>query len=148
MKVSKKCQYALKAVFQLTWQNGNGPVKAHDVADAQQMSLRFTEIILNELKHAGFVDSRRGNEGGYILARDPAALTVREIIEFIEGPVSIAPDVVKNDPDTAFLGNEAFKELWHDANKALSKVYTDKTFAGLVEFERIRRDKHAPNYTI
>ena len=148
MKISKKCQYALKAIFELAWRNGGEPVKTHDIADAQRMSPRFTEIILNELKHGGFVESRRGNEGGYMLARDAEDVTVREIIEYIEGPISIAPDAAKDDGNTTFLGNEAFKELWQKVNNAIGEVCDKRTFADLVEFERAKRDKCVPNYNI
>ncbi len=144
MKISKKCQYALKAVFELAWRNGGGPVKTHDIANAQRMSARFTEIILNELRHVGFVESRRGNEGGYMLARDARNLTVREIIEYIEGPISLG----QNNDDTTSVGNEAFTELWQEVNNAIGEVCDKRTFADLVEFERAKRDKCALNYSI
>ncbi|MHC4113858.1 MAG: RrF2 family transcriptional regulator [Planctomycetota bacterium] len=144
MKISKKCQYALKAVFELAWRNGDEPVKTHDIADAQRMSQRFTEIILNELKHGGFVESRRGNEGGYMLARDARDLTVREIIEYIEGPISLA----QNSNDTASAGNEAFIELWQEINNAVGRACESKSFADLVEFERAKRDRCALSYNI
>jgi Rrf2 family protein len=102
------------------------------------------EIILNELKHGGFVESRRGNEGGYILARDARDLTAREIIEYIEGPISLA----QNSDDTASIGNEAFSELWQEVNNAVGEVCENKSFADLVEFERAKRDKCALNYSI
>lgn len=111
MKISKKCQYALKAVLELSRHNPGEPVKSHDIADSQRISPRFTEIILNELKHGGFVESRRGNEGGYMLVRDPKVLTVREVIEYIQGAISVAPEAVKANGGTAFFGNEAFKKL-------------------------------------
>ena len=144
MKISKKCQYALKAVFELAWRNGEEPVKTHDIAEAQRMSPRFTEIILNELKHGGFVESRRGNEGGYMLARDTRDLTVREIIEYIEGPISLA----QNSDDTSSIGNEALKELWQEVNNAIGEVCDKRTFADLVEFEQAKRNKCALNYSI
>lgn len=144
MKISKKCQYALKAVLELARLTPGEPRKTHDIADAQQISLRFTEIILNELKHGGFVESRRGNGGGYMLARTPGDLTVREIIEYIQGPISVAPEA----GNKAFFGNETFKKLWHEVNSAISEVCENKTFAELVKFERAKRDKSAPNYII
>ena len=148
MKISKKCQYALKAIFELAWRNSGEPVKTRDVADAQRISPRFTEIILNELKHGGFVESRRGNEGGYLLARNAREMTVREVVEYIEGPISVAPDAAKDDRETAFPGNEAFKELWQEVNDAVCEVCDNKTFAELVEFERAKRDRHVANYSI
>ena len=148
MKISKKCQYALKAIFELAWRNGGEPLRTRDIADAQRMSPRFTEIILNELRHGGFVESRRGNEGGYMIARDAKDLTVREVIEYIEGPISVVPDAGKDNGNWAFLGNEAFKELWHEVNNAVCDVCGNKTFADLVEFERAKRGRRVPNYSI
>lgn len=148
MKISKKCQYALKAVFELAWRNTGKPVKTYSIADAQRMSPRFTEIILNELKHGGYVESRRGNTGGYLLARDAASLTVREVIEYIQGPISLVPEATEGGANAAFLGNEAFKELWEQVNNAVREVCDGRTFADLVEFERAARDSSAVNYCI
>lgn len=144
MKISKKCQYALKAVFELAWRNDSGPVKTHDIAEAQRISPRFTEIILNQLKHGGFIKSKRGNEGGYMLARDARNLAVLEIIEYFEGPIAFA----QNSDDTTSIGNEAFKKLWKEVNNAVCKVCEGKNFADLIEFERSKRDKCALNYSI
>ena len=144
MKISKKCQYALKAVFELAWRDQDEPIRTQKIADAQHVSLRFMEIILNELKHGGFVESKRGNEGGYMLARDARDLTAREIIEYIEGPISLA----QNSDDTASIGNEVFTELWQEVNNAVGEVCENKSFADLVEFERAKRNKCALNYSI
>ncbi len=144
MKISKKCQYALKAVFELAWRNQGEPIRTQKIADAQHVSLRFMEIILNELKHGGFVESRRGNEGGYMLAKDVRNLTVREIIEYIEGHISL----VQNSDDTTSIGNEAFTELWQEVNNAIGEVCDKRSFADLVKFERAKRNKCALNYSI
>ncbi len=148
MKISKKCQYALKAVLELAWRNQGQPVKTQDIAKAQQISPRFMEIILNELKHGGFVESRRGNEGGYMLARDSRDLTVREIIEYMEGPISVAPGSEKNTEKAPLLGNEVFAELWQEINNAVFEACDNKSFADLVEFEQAKRNKCALNYSI
>ena len=144
MKISKKCQYALKAIFELAWRDQDEPIRTQKIADAQHVSLRFMEIILNELKHGGFVNSRRGNEGGYMLARDAQDLTVREIIEYIEGPLSLA----QNSDDIKSIGNEALREFWREVNNAIGKVCDKRTFADLVEIERVKRNKCALNYSI
>ena len=144
MKISKKCQYALKAVFELAWRDENNPIKTSEIAKAQHISLRFMEIILNELKHGGFVESRRGNEGGYMLARNAKKLTVREIIEHIEGPILLAQN--RDDPESA--GNGAFKELWQEVNNAVGEVCENKSFADLVKAERTKRNKGVLNYSI
>lgn len=148
MKISKKCQYALRAIFELTAHNTHEPVKIHDIAAAQGISPRFLEVILNELKHGGFVESRRGSEGGYLLARPAENLTIEEIIEYIQGPISLAPDVGLRKRNASFFGDQAFGELWRAVDIAVSRVCNDKTFAELVEFERNRRQGSVPNYSI
>jgi len=148
MKLSRKCQYALKAVFELAWRNTGKPVKTSRIAETQRMSTRFTETILNELKHGGYVESRRGNTGGHLLARDASDLTVREIIEYIQGPISLVPEATEGGPNEAFLGNEAFKELWQQVNNAICEVCDGRTFADLVESEKAARGGSAMNYCI
>ena len=148
MKISKKCQYALKAIFELAWRGDFEAVKANDIATAQGISLRFAENILNELKHGGFVESKRGSEGGYMLTMNPKELTARDIIEYIEGPISIVQETGKSSAGRLFPGNEALSELWSQINKAIGEVCQNKTFADLVELERIKRDKGVLNYAI
>jgi len=76
MLVSQKAQYALRAVFELARRHGKGWVKISDIADTQAIPIRFLEVILGQMKQAGFVVSRRGTEGGYMLAVAPGELTV------------------------------------------------------------------------
>ena len=148
MKISKKCQYALKAILELARRNTGQAVKTHEIAGSQRISQRFTEIILNELKHGGFVESKRGNEGGYLLARDPKALKVKEVIEYIQGEISVAPEAFKGNGEASLFGNEALKQLWQDVNGAISEVCENKTFSDLIEFEEAKREKCVPNYNI
>ena len=148
MKISRKCQYSLKALFELAWRNSGKPVRTYSIAEAQRMSPRFTEVILNELKRGGFVESKRGNTGGYMLARDASDTTVREVIEYIQGPISLVPEATKAVGDADLLGDTAFKELWQEVDNAVCDVCGSKTFADLVEFERTSRTESVPNYCI
>ena len=149
MKISKKCQYALKAIFELALRNPGGPVKIQNIAEAQGISHRFLEAILNELKRGGFVESRRGSEGGYMLTRDAKELTVGEVFEYMQGTISLSPDSTgKGKKVAVFCGDNAFEQLWQEVNRAMFEVCDSKTFADLVEFERNRRDARVPNYII
>lgn len=76
--VSKKCRYALRAIFELSLRDSAQPVKIQEIATAQSIPACFLEVILSELKHGGFVDSKRGSDGGYMLTRDACDLTVGE----------------------------------------------------------------------
>src|SRR6185503_511214 len=86
MNISVKGEYALQAIFDLASQEGGEPVKIANIAKRQNIPQKFLELILAGLKQGGFVESRRGAEGGYLLARAPETITVGEVLRFVEGP--------------------------------------------------------------
>ena len=150
MFVSQKCQYALRAVFELAKRIESGPVKASDIADAQAIPLRFLEVILNQLKQGGFVESQRGSRGGYSLSRSPRRLTVGEVIRFIDGP--IAPVVCTSKGALSgcpLLGNCVFLPMWQKVEHAISEVYDNTTFQDLVDQEALAAaGGYVPSYSI
>src|SRR6188472_3186948 len=87
MRVSAKVDYALRACAELA-AAGEGPIKGERLSQAQEIPLKFLENILLDLKHAGLVQSQRGAEGGYWLARDPAEISLADVIRAVEGPIA------------------------------------------------------------
>src|ERR1051325_8434734 len=85
MNISVKGEYALEALFDLASHRGADPVKIADIAKRRKIPQKFLELILAGLKQGGFVESRRGAEGGYFLARPANAITVGEVLRFVEG---------------------------------------------------------------
>ena len=98
MSVSSKCYYALRAVYALADHAGPEPIKIAEIAEREQIPIRFLEVILNQLKGGGFVQSRRGAEGGYRLARPAEHLTVGEIMRYIDGPIAPVDCVSQTPP--------------------------------------------------
>ena len=90
MRLSKKTEYALKALIYAARYPEGTTFQIKELADQNGIPKKFLELILLELKNAGIVQSRRGVGGGYLLARRPDAVHSLEIIEAIEGPVSPA----------------------------------------------------------
>src|SRR5205814_10650433 len=86
MHISVKGEYALQAILDLASQRPGEPIRIADIAQRQKIPQKFLELILAGLKQAGFVESRRGAEGGYLLARPAESLTVGEVLRFVEGP--------------------------------------------------------------
>ena len=149
MRIPKKCQYALRAVFELVLRDPGLPVKIHEIASAQNIPPQFLEVILNQLRHAGFVDSRRGKEGGYMLARAAEKLTVGEVIRYIQGPIFMtADDDRRANKGESFYGDYAFEELWEKVNSAISQVCDNTTFAELIEHEQAKKIASVPSYSI
>ncbi len=143
MTVSQKCQYALRAVVELAKLRGNGPVTAADIASAQAIPRGFLEVILVELKKAGFVTSRRGMRGGYQLAVSPNSLSVGEIINSVDGPVTpIKPVMDPSSGDSPLYGTRAFLPLWERVTAAVSEIYDSTSFQELLDRENADSSKH------
>lgn len=134
MLVSQKCQYALRAVFELARRNGSLPVKIVDIAEAQAIPQRFLEVIMSQLKQGGFVESRRGKRGGYLLARSPEDLKIGEVLRFVEGPLGPVGCVMGNSKKNCRLyGDCVFLPMWEKVRNAVSDVYDNTTFQNLVD---------------
>jgi len=150
MLVSQKCQYALRALFELAKRNGQGPVKIAEIAKAQAIPPRFLEVILSQLKRGGFVESQRGSEGGYFLIRAPHELTVGELIRFVQGPVGPVGCVTETAKDNScpFYGDCAFLPMWEKVKRAILDIYDNTTFRDLVDQEKQKVGEYVPAYSI
>ncbi|MEO7650234.1 MAG: Rrf2 family transcriptional regulator [Bryobacteraceae bacterium] len=141
MNISVKGEYALQAVFDLATQAPGHPVKIAGIASRQKIPQKFLELILASLKQGGFVESRRGAEGGYLLARPAGAITVGEVIRFFEGP--------RTEKERGRKRSEhPFTDLWQRVDEAVSAVVDHTTFA---DVERSWIEKHSrfvPNWEI
>ncbi len=138
---SRKCRYALRAVFELSLRHGGPRVKTAEIARSQAIPLRFLEVILNQLKQGGFVSSSRGKEGGYRLSRSPAEMAVGEVIRFIEGQLAPVECVLGEDRDCPFYGSCVFLPMWEEVDEALSGVYDNTSFEDLVSRQRAGRKR-------
>ncbi|NQU74935.1 MAG: RrF2 family transcriptional regulator [Planctomycetes bacterium] len=134
MNVSQKCQYALRAVFELAKRYGGGPTTIDQIAKVQAIPPKFLELILAQLRQGGFVESRRGVHGGYLLTAAPARLAVGEIIRFIDGPIAPVRCVTDaKGPDCPLYGNCAFMGMWTRARDAVAGVYDTTTLQDLID---------------
>jgi Rrf2 family protein len=88
MRVSTKSRYGVAAMLDLAQQYGKGPVALRGVAGRQQVSEHYLEQLISSLRKAGFVRSIRGAQGGYVLAREPASISVGDIVRAMEGPIA------------------------------------------------------------
>ncbi|MEW6355122.1 MAG: Rrf2 family transcriptional regulator [Planctomycetota bacterium] len=150
MLVSQKCQYAIRAIFELAKRLDEGPAPIAEIAEAQAIPKRFLEVILNELRQAGFVESQRGSRGGYVLAHLPRRLTVGEIVRFVEGPIGPVECVSGGAEKSGCPLHRdcVFLPMWERVQQAISEVYDSTTFADLLEDEERRRVRYVPSYTI
>lgn len=133
MGLSLKCQYAVRALFELAKREGGGLVRLREVAEAQHIPRRFLENILNELRQGGFVESKRGKDGGFRLERPASEISVGDVIRFIED--SVHPVDCMADHQCPLTGRCIFLGMWEEAKRAVEQVYDRKKLSDLVREE-------------
>jgi Rrf2 family protein len=89
--ISRKTKYAIKALIALAEHGPEAPVRIADLAREQQIPPKFLELILLELRNQGILRSRKGKGGGYLLARDPGAIYLGQIVRMFDGPLAPVP---------------------------------------------------------
>lgn len=149
MRIPQKWQYAQRAVFELAKRGCQGPTKVSEIARAQDIPPRFLEVILNQLKSEGIVDSRRGSAGGYFLLRSPHSLSLGEVLRCFEGTSEpIQHMSTDQQEDEVFKDGDVFALVWEDGWDAMWQVYDGTTFQQLIDEAYRRQKQYVPSYTI
>lgn len=134
LKISQKLEYAMRAMIELALRREDGGlVPAREIAEAQQVPLRFLEQQLGALHKAGLVESFRGAGGGCRIARDPAEIRVADIADAIEG--QLFPMFCLEPSDhTCFQDSRCgLQGFWGDVARAIQVVFEETTVADLAE---------------
>jgi Rrf2 family cysteine metabolism transcriptional repressor len=141
MYISVKGEYALQAIFDLAAQRPGEPVRIADIARRQRIPQKFLELILAGLKQGGFVESRRGAEGGYLLARAADSITVGEVVRFVDGPY-LGKGRQRSKDETPF------SEMWQQVDRAVLEITGKTTFAELLRSWTERQTRFILNWEI
>jgi len=132
MYISAQADYAMCALIALAASPTDRPVKADDVAKAQDLPVGFLENILGRLRRGGFVKSVRGAEGGYRLARPASEITVADVIRALEGPLAevrgLRPESLTYQPPAEHL-----QDVWIATRSALRMVLEKVTLANIID---------------
>ena len=137
MNVSVKGEYALEAIFDLATQPPSGLVKIADIARRRKIPQKFLELILSGLKQGGYVESRRGADGGYRLSKPADQITVGEVLKFVDG----GKRERRKTPDP-------FTDLWNRVDASMSAVVDRTTFAELVRRWKESQKRYVANWEI
>lgn len=136
MQISRKVDYALRAAIYLAYQSDRRPCSVAEIAAREAIPKKFLEKIIQDLIHHGLVRSTRGAQGGYALAREADQVTFKDVIEAIEGPVSLnvcvgdAGEVVDccvQSPRCSMLW------VWREAQNRVMEVFATTTLAAVLQ---------------
>jgi Rrf2 family protein len=138
MKLSTRGQYATRALLDLALHQNEEPVPLKDIAQRQQISLRYLEHLITPLIAAGILLSTRGPKGGVSLAKHPEEIKLSEVIQLLEG--SIAPvECVTNPGICARSEICVTRDIWTELKEAINGVLESTTLLDLVERQK-RKD--------
>jgi Rrf2 family protein len=134
--LSSRAKYATRALLDLSLHYAQGPIQAQDIAERQAIPIKYLEQILLLLRVGGFIQSRKGPGGGYMLARLPEEITLGSVVRAMDGPLAPISCVSVSgysecgcpDPDTCGL-----RLIWKEARDAIADVLDGTTFAMICE---------------
>ncbi len=138
MKLSKRGEYALRSLINLgiAAKVGRSLVRVTELAQAEDLPVKFLEQVMQQLREAGYVESERGKHGGYRLAKPAGKIAIGEIVRLIDGPLAPIPCVSQtayqpcNCPDEAHCG---LRMLMLDVRNAIAAILDHYTLADVVE---------------
>ncbi len=134
MRVSAKADYAVRAAVELAAAEDDSPVKGEHVSQAQQIPLKFLENILVDLRQAGIVNSRRGPDGGYWLARPADEVSIADVMRAAEGPLASVRG--EKPEDLEYAGTAAgLRDVWVALRSSLRDVLEHVTLADVAAGE-------------
>lgn len=148
-----KTKYALKALQVLAKEYGQGPVLISEIARRENISPKFLELILLELKNQGIVQSKKGKGGGYFLARPSRSISVGKVVRIMEGPLAPLPCVSR----TSYMRCRECRDerscgirlVMKDVRDATARILDSTTLADMLKrVESVVQGTEGLNYAI
>lgn len=135
MRLSTKGEYGLLAIIDLALNYGHGPIQSLQIAERQQIPKQYLDQLMLLLRKAGLVESSRGRQGGYQLARPPKEITLFDIVTALEGPVE-NNNFLEKIPHKRTPAREVFKDIWSDLYSNTIQILRSKTIEEFSERHR------------
>lgn len=136
IRLSTNFRYATRILVYLASRDDDRPARRQEISEAESISAGYVEQILRSLKAAGLTKSRRGIKGGYLLAKDPGRISVSDVFEATEGPLSLVPCLTEG---CERLPDCVTRPVWEQASEALKQVFSGMTIADMAEKSKSRR---------
>jgi Rrf2 family protein len=153
MRLTKMSRFGTRAIFDLAYHSAGFPIHAKDIATRQDIPLKFLEQIFHKLKNNNIVRSVKGPNGGYMLARNPEQITVRDIIKAVREPVDIVHCV--DDHTNCSRSTQCVTRLvWKEASNLINNFFDTVSINDLCErgkeigIKRNIKIQHSFNYSI
>ena len=146
IRLSTKGRYGTRLMLELALQYGKGPVLLKDIAKRQGISGGYLEHLIPSLKAAGLINSSRGAHGGYTMAKTPSQITLKEIVQTLEG--SLSPVECVDAPVVCQRVRSCVaRDIWKKLGEKLSEALASVTLKDMVEMQK-KKGETSPTYNI
>ncbi|MFN3198609.1 MAG: RrF2 family transcriptional regulator [Bradymonadia bacterium] len=132
MKLSTRCRYATLALFDIAFHAGDAPTQVRQIAERQDIPLRFLEQIFQDLKRANLVEGKRGRKGGYQLSLPPSEISVGDIVRATEGPIEACLGADDTPDGPPVNGRDICALAWMEITEQVAVIFDNLSLAQLV----------------
>ena len=141
MKLSTRVRYGVRLMVALAERSGQGPVFLKDIATEQGISEKYLSLIVISLRSAGLVFSARGANGGYTIARDPKTISLKEVVDVLEGETCLV-DCVRDPLACNRTSLCASRDVWMRIGDKISEALSEVTLAQLADDSFKKKQKN------
>ena len=129
MKLSTRCKYAVMALFDMAYNSPGSGTQVRQIAERQEIPMRFLEQIFQDLRRADIVTGKRGRNGGYVLAKQPAEISIYDIVIATDGPLEFSKATSHDLGSTIDIANLT----WQKIEKEFAVTLEQDTLKGMVD---------------
>jgi Rrf2 family protein len=131
MKISTKIRYGARAMLELASHYGEGPIELKEIAKRENISIKYLEQVINPLRASGLVKAIRGSKGGYSLAKPPSEICLYDVIETLEGPLTLL-ECLNDSKSCQKVPSCVTRDIWKEVSEAISKIFYSVTLEDMV----------------
>jgi Rrf2 family protein len=146
MKLSTRGRYGVRLMLDLALHYGEGPILLKDISKRQEISEKYLWQLINPLKTMGLISSTRGSHGGYVLAKSPGEISLKEIVRVLEGSLCLV-DCVENPSLCERSQTCTSRDIWSEASNQLSQMLESMTLDKMVARQK-SKNREAMAYSI
>ncbi len=132
MKLSSRTRYGMRAILELALEYGKAPLQIKTIADREDISNKYLEQLIAMLKASGLVRSIRGPRGGYVLAKPPSEVLMKDVFLTLEGPM-VPAECLQHEEYCERCTDCATRQIWQKLQNAILGVLESVTLADLVQ---------------
>ncbi|MBU4483728.1 MAG: Rrf2 family transcriptional regulator [Actinobacteria bacterium] len=140
MRISARSRYGMRLMINLAANSENGYSFLKDIAKSEGISEKYLSLIVIPLKAAGLLKTSRGVHGGYILSRTPSKITAKEVVEVLEGDLSLV-ECTRNEKYCVKIKNCASHDIWSDLSEKMAEFLNSITLEDLAKIQNEKKSK-------